>query len=137
MLSNLYTSTNIIVLLLNLMITSSGISASRVVCVNSPRLSVGRSKLCGACTLMGPRTSLSGELPIDSYFRFSSKTAGTSGNKEKRSLKRRTEADAPDEAFSSTKKQRTKRPSERTVLDSQGRLCSGIVSVSLNCRGTE
>lgn len=81
----------------------------------------------GACTIMGPRTSISGELPIHSYFSSSSKTAGTSGNTEDRSLKRRTEADPTDDVkLSTTKKQRTKRPSEGADLGSQDKIRSGM-----------
>jgi len=77
---------------------------------------------------MGPRPSISGELPIDAFFISSSKTAGTTRNKENRSLKRRTvlAADADDPNPSLTKKQRTKQPSEGTDLGNQGKFRSGM-----------
>ena len=77
--------------------------------------------------MMGPHTSISGELPIHSYFSSSNKTASISGNKEDKSLKRRTEADATNDAkLSSMKKQKTKRPSEGACLDSHDKFRSGM-----------
>ncbi|KAH9062138.1 hypothetical protein EDB87DRAFT_1609550 [Lactarius vividus] len=65
---------------------------------------------------MGPRSSISGELPIDSYFSSLGRTAGPSGSKENRSLKRKNaldtvEGDAEQDAeWTSTKKHKTKTP---------------------------
>ncbi|KAH9050008.1 hypothetical protein EDB84DRAFT_1450453 [Lactarius hengduanensis] len=63
---------------------------------------------------MGPRSSISGELPIDSYFSSLGRTAGPSGSKENRSLKRKNALDAVegDAERTSTKKHKTKAPSK-------------------------
>jgi hypothetical protein len=52
---------------------------------------------------MSLRSSLTGELPIDSYFGTAGRTAGPSGNKENKSLKRKPR---DDEERTSAKKQR-------------------------------
>ncbi|KAH9077385.1 hypothetical protein EDB83DRAFT_1703190 [Lactarius deliciosus] len=63
---------------------------------------------------MGPRSSISGELPIDSYFSSLGRTAGPSRSKENRSLKRKDALDAVegDAEWTSTKKHKTKTPSK-------------------------
>ena len=63
---------------------------------------------------MGPRSQISGELPIDSYFN----SAGTVRRKDG-SMKRRTGADADDANRTRTKKQRTKEPSKGANLEAQ------------------
>lgn len=69
--------------------------------------------LCLAHT-MGPRPSISGELPIESYFGSAGRTAGPSGSKENRSLKRKNALDASgsDGERAPTKKHKTKAPSK-------------------------
>ena len=69
-----------------------------------------------------PRQSISGELPIDTYF----SSAGTIRKKENGSLKRRTGADADDANRTRTKKQRTKQPSKGTNLEAQEKSRSGM-----------
>jgi len=66
---------------------------------------------------MSPRSSISGELPIESYFNTSGGPAGTIGNKENTSLKRRS-TDTNDANRASTKKQRR---GERTGQSSKGK----------------
>ncbi|KAH9007026.1 hypothetical protein EDB86DRAFT_2869612 [Lactarius hatsudake] len=63
---------------------------------------------------MSPRSSISGELPIDSYFNSLGRTAGPSRSKENRSLKRKNALDAVegDAEWTSTKKHKTKTPSK-------------------------
>ncbi|KAI0254354.1 hypothetical protein BJV78DRAFT_1351258 [Lactifluus subvellereus] len=70
---------------------------------------------------MSPRSSVTGELPIDSYFGLTSRTAGVSGNKENKSLKRKTRDDALTER-ASTKKQKTKTPPKGTNQKTQANL---------------
>lgn len=95
----------------------------RVASVSAPLLVignvlVGRSKDRQVNTSMGPRPSISGELPIDSYFGSTGKTAGTIGNKENglSSLKRTSGADADNESRTSTKRQKTKQHTKGTNL---------------------
>ncbi|KAN0127484.1 hypothetical protein V8E53_014696 [Lactarius tabidus] len=61
---------------------------------------------------MGPRPSISGELPLESYFSSAGRTAGPSGTKGNRSLKRKNAADASesDAAWAPTKKPKMKAP---------------------------
>ncbi|KAI9448239.1 hypothetical protein H4582DRAFT_1899401 [Lactarius indigo] len=63
---------------------------------------------------MGPRPSISGELPIDSYFSSLGRTMGPSGSKDNRSFKRKNALDAAesDAERTSTKKLKTKTPSK-------------------------
>jgi hypothetical protein len=59
---------------------------------------------------MSPRTSISGELPIESYFSSAGRTAGPSGRKENKSIKRKNVLDASgrDAEWELTKKHKTK-----------------------------
>ncbi|KAH9963123.1 hypothetical protein BC827DRAFT_144744 [Russula dissimulans] len=66
---------------------------------------------------MSPRSSISGELPIESYFNTSGGPAGTIGNKENTSLKRRN-TNTNDANRVSTKKQRR---GEQTGQSSKGK----------------
>jgi hypothetical protein len=84
--------------------------------------SVGRSKLYWVCTSMGPRPSISGELPIHSYFN----SAGATWNKDKGSTKRRTGADADEANRTRPKRQRTGQPSKITNLEAQEKSRSGM-----------
>lgn len=70
---------------------------------------------------MGPRLSISGELPIDSYFSSAGRTAGPSVSKENRSLKRKNAVDAAggDAERASTKKHKTKTPSKGSQTGSE------------------
>ncbi|KAF8268263.1 hypothetical protein EI94DRAFT_1197731 [Lactarius quietus] len=63
---------------------------------------------------MGPRSSISGELPIESYFSSAGRTAGPSGSKGNRTLKRKNAVDASgsDAEWAPTKKHKTKAPSK-------------------------
>ncbi|KAI9466812.1 hypothetical protein BJY52DRAFT_20668 [Lactarius psammicola] len=63
---------------------------------------------------MGPRPSISGELPIDSYFSSAGRTVGPSWSRENGSLKRKNARDAADgdAEWVSTKKYKTKTPSK-------------------------
>jgi hypothetical protein len=63
---------------------------------------------------MGPRPSISGELPLESYFSSAGRTAGPSGTKGNRSLKRKNAVDASesDAAWAPTKKPKMKAPSK-------------------------
>jgi hypothetical protein len=73
---------------------------------------------------MGPRSSISGELPIDSYFG----SVGTISNKENGSRKRRRSGAGADEANrTQTKKQRRTQPSKATNLEAQGNSRSGMI----------
>jgi hypothetical protein len=74
---------------------------------------------------MGPRSSISGELPIDSYFG----SVGAISNKENGSRKRKTgAASGADEAnWTQTKKQRTTQPRKATNLEAQGKSRSGMI----------
>ncbi|KAI0303202.1 hypothetical protein BC826DRAFT_336397 [Russula brevipes] len=70
---------------------------------------------------MAPRPSISGEIPIDSYFGSAGRAADSTlaGNKENSSLKRRSGTDQQGANRTSTKKQRIKQPSKCTNLDTQ------------------
>ena len=63
---------------------------------------------------MSPRTSITGELPIESYFSSAGRTAGPSGSKENKSLKRKNllNASGSNAEWSATKKHKTKAPSK-------------------------
>jgi len=84
------------------------------------QISVGRSLLR---TSMGPHSSISGELPIDSYF----SSVGAISNKDNGSRKRRTGTGADDANWTQTKKQRTTQPSKALNLDVQGKSRSGMI----------
>ena len=72
---------------------------------------------------MGPRSSISGELPIDSYFG----SVGAISNKENGSRKRRTGAGADEANRTQTKKPRTTTQASRaTNLEAQGSSRSGM-----------
>ena len=72
---------------------------------------------------MGPRSSISGELPIDSYFG----SVGAISNKENGSRKRRTGAGADEANRTQTKKLRTTtQVSKATNLEAQGSSRSGV-----------
>lgn len=66
---------------------------------------------------MGPRSSISGELPIESYFSSGGRTAGPSVSKENRSLKRKNARDASDSdsSWALTKKPRTNAPESSEI----------------------
>jgi len=66
-----------------------------------------------------PRSSISGELPIDSYFG----SVGTLSNKENGSRKRRTGAGADEANGTRTKRQRT---TQATNLEAPGKFRSGM-----------
>lgn len=68
---------------------------------------------------MGPRSSISGELPIDSYFN----SAGAVRKKENGSKKRRAGPDADDANRTRTKKQRAGQPSK---VEARERARSGM-----------
>ncbi|KAH9999363.1 hypothetical protein BJV77DRAFT_1121581 [Russula vinacea] len=73
---------------------------------------------------MGPRPSISGELPIHSYFN----SAGATWNKDKGSTKRRTAADADEANRTRPKRQRTGQSSKGNNLEVQEKSRSdGIV----------
>ncbi|KAI0003050.1 hypothetical protein BJV74DRAFT_568838 [Russula compacta] len=84
---------------------------------------------------MGPRPSISGELPIDSYFGSTGKTAGTIGNKDNdlSSLKRRAGATADNENRTSTKKQKTKQHAKGTNFGIQEKSHS-VISAAVRAR---
>ena len=90
---------------------------------------------------MGPRSSISGELPIESYFSSAGRTAGPSGSKENKSLKRKNARDASDcdASWAPTKKPRTNAPesSEICALNRFLNMLNGLFSETNHSRSKE
>ena len=112
-----------VVIIISLCHWNASITRPRVV-VSAPLLEFPNLNcLFSLRTSMSPRPSISGELPIDSYF----SSAGAISNRENGSRKRRTGAGADDTKRTQTKKQRTTQPSKATNLESQGKSRSGMI----------